>query len=113
MNKEKRLPLAAGGFLIAVGGIADAVKFALDMLFGIGVILDPLVISPITWMIFWITLQHNGISMFSGKRGIAGWVNIAIAECPGVDALPDWTVYAIYLTFADRASDVARGIIGG
>ena len=46
-------------------------------------------------MIFWITLSHNNIPMFSGDRGWIGWVNLVVAETPGVDALPDWTIYAL------------------
>jgi hypothetical protein len=111
MNQEKRLPLAAGGFLIIVGAIADATKVALDFFFGIGFILDPVLITPVTWMIFMITFLHNDVPMMSGKRGWAGWTNLIVSAVPGVDILPDWTTYALYVTFADRASDAVQGII--
>jgi hypothetical protein len=75
--------------------LADAAKIGLDLLFGIGFILDPVFISPVTCMIFWITLNHNGIPMFSGKRAWMGWTNLIVAETPGVDATSDWTIYAI------------------
>lgn len=111
MSGEKRLPTTAGVFLLFVAVIADAAKFLLDLLFGIGFILDPCFISPVTWMIFWITLNHNGIPMMSGKRGAAGWINLIVAEVPGLDALPDWTAYTIYLIASNRVADVAQGIM--
>ena len=108
---EGQLPLGAGGFLICVGILADGMKFFLDLLFGIGLILDPFLISPLTWLIFWITLRHYDIPMMSGKRGAAGWANLIIAEIPGIDAIPDWTIYAFYLTFSDRTSNFLQGIM--
>jgi hypothetical protein len=99
MKDEPKLPLIAGGFLIVVGIIADVAKVGLDALFGIGFILDPLIITPITGLIFWITLNHNNISMFSGKNSWSGWANLVYSFIPGLDFLPDWTVYAVYLTF--------------
>jgi|ERR1700733_3327412 hypothetical protein len=100
MNEDEgRLPVAAGIFLIVVGIIADVSKVGLDALFGIGFILDPLLITPIAWFLFLITLNHNNIPMFTGKRGWVGWANLVYSFLPGLDFLPDWTVYAVYLTF--------------
>jgi len=95
MNEEGRLPGSARTFLVVVGLLADGTKVGLEAAFGIGVILDPVLISPVTCMIFWVTLNHNGIAMFSGSRGWIGWTNLLIAETPVVDALPDWTMYAL------------------
>ena len=95
MNGEKKLPTTARIFLVAVGGLADITKIALDFFFGIGIFLDPMLISPVAWVIFWITFNHNGIPMFSGKRGWMGWVNLGVGETPGVDASPNWTIYAL------------------
>jgi hypothetical protein len=97
MNKEKKLSGTSRVFLVMVGAIADLTKIALDLLFGIGFILDPLIISPITLVIFWITLAHNNVSMFSGHHAWMGWTNLVIAEIPGVDAFPDWTMYALFV----------------
>jgi hypothetical protein len=102
MNREQKLSLGAGGFLIVVGLLADATKILLDILFGVGIILDPLLITPVTALIFGITLSHNGIPMFSGKRSWAGWTNLIVSLIPVLDFLPDWTVYAIYLTVKYR-----------
>jgi hypothetical protein len=100
------LPLSAGILLIAVGAGADTTKFALEYFLGIGLVLDPLLISPVTALIFWVVHVHNDVPMFSGKRAAAAWINLAVAETPAVDALPDWTVYAAYLTFAPRVAKV-------
>jgi hypothetical protein len=100
--REEKLPLSAGIFLIIVGLLADGAKILLDALFGIGMILDPFLVTPITALIFGITLSHNGISMFSGKRSWAGWTNLIFSFIPILDFLPDWTVYAIYLTVKYR-----------
>ena len=97
MNKEKRLPATARGFLTVVGVMADVTKIALEFSLGIGIILDPVFISPMTWMIFWITLTHNGVPMFSGRRGWMGWTTVAVGVTPVVDALPNWTTYALSL----------------
>lgn len=102
MSKEKKLPLSAGVFLIIVGLLADGIKVLLDFAFGIGIILDPFVVTPITALIFGITLDHNGISMLSGKRSWAGWTNLIFSFIPVWDMLPDWTIYAIYLTIKYR-----------
>ena len=105
---QQDLSLAAGGLLIVIGGIADVTKLGLEAAFGIGIILDPVLISPVTALTFWVILQHNGIPMFSGKRSVSGWTNLVFAEAPVVDALPDWTVYAIYLTVAPRVVHAMR-----
>lgn len=102
MNSENRLPASAGGFLLVVALIADGSKIMLDALFGMGFILDPVLITPITTAIFWITLNHNGISMFSGRNWAAAWTNELVSLTPGVDALPDWTVYTVYLLANNR-----------
>ena len=109
MSDQQELPLSAGILLIAIGAGADTTKFVLDAAFGIGIVLDPLVISPITTLIFWIVLQHNGVPMFSGRRAVSGWINLAVAETPLLDAAPDWTVYAAYLTFAPRVIKAVSG----
>src|SRR5665213_2878675 len=94
---KEELSASAGILLILFGLMADGIKFALDWLFGIGLILDPVFITPIFTLIFWIILNHNGIRMFSGQGWKAAWVNELVSLTPGVDILPDWTSYAIYL----------------
>jgi hypothetical protein len=111
MNKQKKLPAVAAGFLLVVALIADGTKFALDFLFGIGIVLDPIFITPLTTLVFWITLNHNNISMFSGKNWASAWVNEVVSFTPGIDALPDWTVYTIYLIAQNRVSDLTQGIM--
>ncbi len=111
MNSQKKLSGTAIGFLFFVAILADASKFALDLLFGVGFILDPFLITPLTTGVFWITLSHNGVSMFSGKNWVAAWTNEIISLTPGVDALPDWTVYTSYLVMNNRIADLTQGII--
>lgn len=110
MSGEGELPMSAGFLLIVVGAGADSAKFALEYLFGVGLVLDPFLISPTTALIFWLVMQHNNVPMFSGKRAAAGWTNLVVAEIPGIDALPDWTAYAIYLTVAPRIGRAAAGL---
>jgi hypothetical protein len=112
MKGGKKLPKTALFFLFIVAIIADGTKFLLDLLFGIGFILDPVFITPITTGIFWITLNHNGVPMFSGKNWAAGWINEIVSLTPGIDALPDWTAYTIYLAANNQVSDLAQGIMG-
>ncbi len=102
MTGEKKLSSGSALFLIVIGIFADGAKLLLDLLFGIGIVLDPLLITPITTLIFWITLHHNNISMFGGKLAAASWTNEAVSLIPGIDALPDWTAYAIYLAIWNR-----------
>ena len=111
MNDTGKLSGGAAAFLLFVAVLADGAKFLLDVLFGIGFILDPIFITPVTTMIFWITLNHNNISMFSGTNGAAGWVNEIVSLVPGVDALPDWTAYTIYLIANNRIQDLTQGIL--
>jgi hypothetical protein len=100
MNEDEgKLSVEAAIFLIIVGIIADVTKVGLDVVFGIGFILDPFLITPIAGFIFWLTLYHNNISMLGGKRWWVGWTNLVYSFLPGLDFLPDWTVYAVYLTF--------------
>jgi hypothetical protein len=111
MSKEKHLSTGTALFLLFVAIFADGMKFMLDLLFGIGLILDPFLITPITTFIFWITLNHNGIAMFSGKFGTASWVNEAVSLTPGLDALPDWTLYTFTLIASDHFSGFIQGIM--
>lgn len=111
MKTEGRLTAGAALFLLFIGIIADAAKFFLDFLFGIGLLLDPLFITPITTLIFWITLNHCGVSMFSGKNWAAAWVNEIFSLTPGIDAFPDWTTYTIYLIARNRVKDLTQGIM--
>lgn len=108
MSEQGELSAASSGFLIVVGLIADGTKILLDAFFGIGIILDPFVISPITALIFGIVLWHNGMSMFSGKRSWAGWSNFIFSLIPVLDFLPDWTAYAIFLAITSRQSRQSR-----
>ena len=94
MNEQKKLSKAARMFLIIVGLIADSLKIGLEFFFGIGLALDSFFISPIALVIFTITFMHNGVPMFSGKRGWMGWTNLVVGETPLVNALPNWTMYA-------------------
>jgi len=111
MNPQGRLSGGAEVFLITVAVGADGAKFLLDALFGIGLVLDPVFITPLTTLVFWITLNHNNISMFSGTYGAASWVNELVSLTPGIDALPDWTAYTVYLIANNHVQDVARGIM--
>lgn len=96
--KQHRLPMGAKLFLICAGIVFDIIKLGFDALFGIGIILDPLFITPIAGLVFWIVLRHNDVPMFTGERSWAGWSNIVFSLTPILDALPDWTAYAIYLS---------------
>jgi hypothetical protein len=102
MNDEKRLSSGARGILIVAGLFFDGLKIGLDAAFGLGIILDPLLITPIATVAFWLILDHNGISMFSGKHWVSGWVNMIFSFIPILDVFPDWTVYAIYLSIKYR-----------
>lgn len=97
MKKEGKLSLTGGVILIVLGMFFDAMKFVLDLLFAIGFVLDPFFITPIATFVFWLILNHYGVPMFSGKNWTSAWINEAVSLTPGVDALPDWTTYAIYL----------------
>ena len=109
MNEEKRLPSGAMGFLFVVALMADGIKIALDFLFGVGFILDPLLITPFTLAVYWIVYNHNGVPMFSGKRAAAGWINLVVSLCPVIDIIPDWTIYTIYMWITDRIGRVFSG----
>lgn len=98
-------------FIVALG--ADGTKLALEFLFGIGLILDPFVISPVTAMIFWVVFTHNDMPMFSGRFASAGWTNLFVSVTPGVDAVPDWTVYTCYIVISDRMTSTLGSIMGG
>jgi hypothetical protein len=97
MNNEPALSPLSAGFLIIVGLVADTAKILLDALFGVGIILDPFIVTPVTALVFGIVLTHNGMSMFSGRRAWAGWANLIFSFVPVLDFLPDWTAYAIFL----------------
>lgn len=113
MSGQAHLSNLSKGFLLVVALSADGAKIGLDALFGIGIILDPLVITPATAMIFWVVFQHNGMPMFTGRFGTAGWINLGVSLTPGVDAVPDWTVYTAYLLVYDQASSTLGSIMGG
>ena len=111
MSGEKKLSVTTEVFLFIVAALADGTKFMLDLLFGIGFILDPVFITPITTFVFWITLNHNGVPMFSGKNWAAGWINEIVSLTPGIDVLPDWLAYTTYLVVNNHASNLTQGII--
>jgi hypothetical protein len=113
MSEEKHLSMPSKGFLLVIALGADGTKILLDYLFGVGIILDPLIISPVTQMIFWVVFFHNDVPMFSGRFASAGWINLFVSITPGVDALPDWTAYTCYIIFYDGFSSALQGIIGG
>lgn len=102
MNKE-RLSFGTKVALIFAGLFWDGLKVVLDF-GGVGLILDPFLITPLAAFTFAIILSESGIevSMFSGKNSWAGWVNLLFSLVPILDILPDWTVYAIYLVVKYR-----------
>ena len=83
---------------------AEKLKIILDAVF-IGVIVDPLFVTPMAAISFGLVLSHYNKPMFSGKRAAASWINIIVSIIPILDMLPDWTAYALYLTFAERAAN--------
>lgn len=105
-----QLPVGAGIFLLFVGLVTDGLQLLAEFLL-IGLILDP-VFSVVTTMIFWIVLNHNNISMFSGTRAWAAWVNEIIEIAPVADGFaPGWTAYALYLTAAGPVGSFVRSIL--
>jgi hypothetical protein len=113
MNRPRHLSGSSKGFLFVVSLMADGAKIFLDLLFGIGIVLDPLVITPITTIIFWIVFMHNDMPMFSGRYGSAGWINLSVSLTPGIDAVPDWTIYTSYIIISDQVSSTLGSIMGG
>ncbi len=102
MNGEKkRLPIGACFLLIFFGLLFDFLKTGLDLLF-VGFILDPIFVTPVAAFTFAIILSYNGVSMFSGKRWASGWINLIFSFIPVLDFLPDWTAYALYLSFVSH-----------
>ena len=102
MNKHEPLPVGACILLIFLGVLFDGLKVILDAVF-IGVVADPFFVTPLAAISFAIILAHYDRPMFSGKRAAAGWINLFVSMVPILDMLPDWTAYALYLTFSDRA----------
>lgn len=101
MTEHKPLPTGACLALIFVALLADAAKIVLDFLL-IGVVIDSILITPITAFIFWLILSMNGKSMFEGKRTRASIMNLLVSIVPIINAIPDWTAYATYLTLEGR-----------
>lgn len=97
MSAQNKLPGSTIGFLFFVAFIADGAKILLDLLFGVGVILDPFFITPVAAGIFWFTLDQYDVPMLSGKNAGAGWVNLIVSLTPIVDMIPDWTLYTLLL----------------
>lgn len=94
-----------------VGAIIDVAGLLLDFIY-IGFILNPLLLTPLACLIFWIVLHHNGVSMLGGKRAWAGWVALLVEFAPGLGALlPGWFAYALFLTAAPRVSALVRSIM--
>ena len=104
MTSDEPLPIGACLLLIFLGIIFDGLKIILDAVF-IGVIVDPLFVTPMAAISFGLVLSHYNKPMFSGKRAAASWINIIVSIIPILDMLPDWTAYALYLTFAERAAN--------
>lgn len=93
------------------GGIIDLIQLGLLAIF-IGVLVNPL-FSFIAFVVFWITLDHYDVPMFTGKRSWASLVTCFVEAVPVfVSGLaPGWFGYAAYLTFAPRMKRKAEGII--
>ncbi|HUO50383.1 MAG TPA: hypothetical protein VMU25_02360 [Candidatus Paceibacterota bacterium] len=100
LEEKKHLSFGSKLFLFSAGIFFDGLKIGLDAFFGVGLVLDPFFITPIAALIFGITLSHNDIPVFSGKRAWASWTNLIFSFIPVLDFLPDWTTYAVYLIFA-------------
>lgn len=101
-EESPRLSIGGGVLLIFIALLVDGAKVAADAFFGIGLVINPFVITPIAAIIFAIVLDHYGISMFSGKAAWAGWSNLVFSMVPVLDFLPDWTAYAVFLMIASR-----------
>lgn len=110
-HEEKVLPMAAGVFLMIFGGFVDLVQLALNFAFLIGAVLDP-ALSMTAGVVFWITLNHCGIKMFTSKKAAAAWMTLLAEVMPLFGGFaPGWFAYAAYLTFVPRMKRRAEGIM--
>ncbi|OGG56532.1 hypothetical protein A3D71_03295 [Candidatus Kaiserbacteria bacterium RIFCSPHIGHO2_02_FULL_55_20] len=108
---EGTLSIGGGLVLMFVGVIVDAAGLFLDFIY-IGFVLNPLLLTPLAWLIFGVVLHHNGVSMLSGKRAVAGWLTLVAEFAPGLGALlPGWFAYALFLTAAPRVAALVRSIM--
>ncbi len=108
---DGQLSIGAGLFLLFIGLIIDGLQFALNWIY-IGIIVNPVLLTPLAWLIFAIVLDHNNMSMFSGKRAWAGWLTLGAEFFPGLDGfIPGWTVYAVFLMVAPRVMALAQRIM--
>ena len=101
MQPEPTLSTGALFFLFIIGGIADLLKIAFEAFFGIGLVLNPFLVTPLTALIYGIVFAHFGLPMFRGKFAKGSWFNLIVSLTPILDFLPDWTAYNIYLAITN------------
>ncbi len=108
---EGTLSVGGGIFLLFVGIIIDLLQFGCSLIL-IGFIVNPFILTPLAWFIFWLVLHHYDIPMLSGKRAFAGWLAVLAELIPEADGfVPGWTVYAIYLMVAPKVSSFVQSIL--
>jgi hypothetical protein len=106
---DEREPIGSGlAFaLIAFGIMIDLVQLLLTFLM-VGFVLNP-VLDLFAMGVFWIMLYHHGQKVLS-RRGMSFGFSALIELIPGLDAIPVWTVFAIYTVVKDHSEALSEGM---
>ena len=95
--------------LIGTAIFFDALQAFLTFIL-IGFVLNPIIITPIAWLTFWLMYKTCNPSISFGdsvKRFMAFFLTGFFELIPGLDALPGWTVGAIVIISIVRVEDAA------
>lgn len=109
MEEREPISSALAFSLIAVGIIVDLVQLLLTLLF-VGAALNP-IIDLMAMGVFWLMLYHHGQKVLS--RRAFSFVGSAIVELiPVIDAIPVWTIFAIYTVMKDHLEHMQANMEG-
>jgi hypothetical protein len=106
-EKKSKISNTEWGLVIAALVMVDLTQMVLEW-FIIGLALNPVIIDPFIGMSFAFYLYIRGEKMTDTKH-VLGWFGTYIMELiPGVDELPLWSLYGIYVMLLSKSQNILK-----
>lgn len=113
MAVEYRISKLGGGIAVFLALSIDLLQLGLDFI-GIGGVINPFMITPITYLSFWTWFVLKGIKFGSRKNATTVLIGSIIEMIPYVDLLPGITVMTARIILNSRVEDLANsGTLAG
>lgn len=114
MNTEYRIGKAAAVMAVIAVLIIDILIQPLLTFLIVGVVVNPIIITPATGFVFWLWFKGRGVQFASKNNMITTLTAVIIEAIPVINTLPGLTLWVVRVIINTRIEDMAnsQGITG-